>query len=323
MSIILLFIPLTAMGEEQNLVTPITIGYSGAPEANVYNSMVEYYGFFEKNGLKVTPSYFPTAKETADTVMDGENDFGMVNSYSVARLLNEGKKPVILTSLLRIDEIYYITVNTNVGIATPADLQGKRIGIVPGDSWEYYLDKYMVLNGEDISSVSLVPFKNEEEVIQYLNEGKIDAGLTIYQYASALCAQQPEKFQMWSVNNFEDNYMLLISNQDTIAKKPDAVKNLIKAYADTWDYTNANMDKVQQDAVERTGLSQKQMQDLVTGLTPEISLTQGLLSTMEAQSRYLVKNGNGSSFETPDYLKSINFTFLDMVSPEGDTIIHS
>ena len=320
--LIILLIPLSAVSERQGEKISVSIAYAGAPEANIYNLLVENYGFFAKNGLNVTPHYYTTSKETAETVVTGGADFGVVNSFAVASLLSEGEKPVILTSLLRIDNIYYITVNQSKGISTPGDLRGKRIGLVTGDFWEYYLDKFMVLNGEDISSVTLVPFTREEEIIQKMKSGEIDAGLMIYQSASALCIQEPEKYQMWSVNNFENNYMLLICSPDMRIKNPETIEKVIKAYSDSWDWYNTNSEKVQSEIGKGNGLSEEQLEDLVSGLTPEVSLTQGLLSTLESQSRYLHKTGTGATAETPDYLKIIDFTFLDMVSPQGDTIIH-
>lgn len=301
---------------------PISIAYSGAPETNIYNSLVENFGFFAKNGLNVTPSYYSTSREPAELVIRGDKDFGVVNSYSVASMLNDGKDPVILTSILRIEDIYYITVNQKAGIVTPRDLKGKRIGLVSGDSWEYYLDKYLTLNGGDISTVTLVPFPDEETVIKKLKAGEIDAGLTLYQYASTLSSKEPETYQMWSVNNFENNYILLISNRDYISKNPEVTENLIKAFVESWDLYNSDPDRVKREIGGESDMTEKQMDELVSGLTTEVTLSQGLLNTMESQSRYLLNSGTGTITETPDYLKVIDFSFLDKVSPKGDTIIH-
>jgi ABC-type nitrate/sulfonate/bicarbonate transport system substrate-binding protein len=193
---------------------------------------------------------------------------------------------------------------------------------MPSDSWEYFLDKYLILNGEDISSVTLVPLADEETVIAKLKTGEIDAGLTIYQYASFLTTSKPDTYQMWSVNNFENNYMLLISNKEMVQKNPDAVKKLLKAFIETWDYYNANTKKVQEEFGGDSGLSVKQMEDLVSGLTPEVSLTQGLLNTLEAQSRYLLDIGSGTITNTPNYLEIIDFSFLHDIEPKKCTIIH-
>jgi NitT/TauT family transport system substrate-binding protein len=319
---IILLMPLSVASDEQGEVTPITVAYTGAPEANVYNLLVENYGFYAKNGLKATPFYYPTAKETAEKVVSKEMDFGVVHSYAVASILNEGKKPVIVSSLLRIDEIYYITVNQMAGISTPADLKGKRIGLVPGNHWEYYLDKFLVLNGESLDSVILVPFANEEIIVQKLKAGEIDAGLMLYQYASAMCARDPQLYTMWSVNNYENNYMLLICSQEMVQNDPETIEKVLKAFVDSWDWYAANSERVQKEIGQNSGLTPEQLQNLVGGLTPEVSLTQGLLNTLESQSRYLLNTGTGSSMETPDYLEIIDFSFLDKVSPEGDTIIH-
>ncbi|HWQ67222.1 MAG TPA: ABC transporter substrate-binding protein [Methanospirillum sp.] len=317
----LLFTPIS-FAEGQSESRSITIAYSGAPETNIYNALIENFGYFTKNHLKVTPSYYPTSKEAAELVISGDKDFGVVNSYTVARMLNEGKNPVILTSVLRIDEIYYITVNQKTGITSPGDLKGKRIGLVPDDSWEYFLDKFLTLNGGDISTVTLVPLPNQKNVIEKLTVGEIDAGLTLYQDASGLTANESDTYQMWSVNNFENNYILLISNKDFITKNPEVVKNVIKAFVESWDTFNSDPGRVKQEIGKKSGLTEKQMDELVSGLTPEVTLTQGLLNIMETQSRYLLNSGTGTITETPDYLNVIDFTFLDAVSPMGDTIIH-
>lgn len=310
----------TAAGTQDK--TQVTIAYVGSPETNIFNTLVDTYGFFEKNGLIVTPSYYPSGQQAGEMVVSGGVDFAMVNTFTVAKLLNTGEKPVILTSLLRIDEIYFLTANKKAGILSPEDLTGRKIGFVPGDSWEYYFEKYMALNGEEISSVTMVPLDNEQQVVEKLKTGEIDAGLMLYQYASALCTREPEIFDMWSVNNYENNYMLLISNPSVVSTNPEGVRNLIKAYDDAWSWFNTDTDRVKQEIGGGGGLTEEQMEDLISGLTPEVSLTQGLLSTLESQSRYLLKTGEGTITDTPDYLDIIDFSFLHDVSPSRCTIIH-
>lgn len=315
---IALFLVSTGLADE---VASISIAYEGPPTTNFYNSVMEDGGFFAKNGLTVTPDYSSTSKEAAENAINGGTDFAVVSTFAVADMINSGLNPVILTSVIRYDDMYYIVVNQKAGIITPKDLAGKRIGLVTGD-WEYYLEQYMILNDIDKSSITIVPLTTDE-IIPALKADEIDAGLVLYHVGTSVVKEEPLKYQMWSVNNHENFYLILICNQKIIADNPAAVKKLIKAFIDSGEWYNANLDQAKQMIESKGGIRSEQAQDMLTGIYPEVSLTQGLLSTLEAQSRYLMKKENSAIAETPNYLSIIDFTFLDSLNPEGDTIIHN
>ena len=313
--------PGIAVSDETGGLIPITIASEGTAATNAYTTVLEEGGYYEKYGIKVEKKYFPTNREVAYSVITGESDFAIVNTYAVADMVFEGTKPVILTSVVRFDDVYYIVVDQKAGIKSASDLKGKRIGLVTGDYWEYYLDNFLLFNGMDTSSVELIPLSSEQ-IMPKIVSGEIDAGLTIYQTASAICREDPERYQMWSINNNENLYLVLISSPDLVSRDPVTVEILIRAIAEGGKKYSENRDASEQILSDKFGIPLDQAHGLMAGLTTEISMTQGLLTTLESQIRYIMEKKGEKSQAEPDYLQIMNFSFINKIHPEGDTIIH-
>lgn len=321
LGVFFLLIPAFTTAADNEELTPITIAFEGTPTQNYLNTVIDENGFYAKNGLEVTPKYYDTAKEAAMSVINGESDFAIVNTYAIAEAVSEGYKPVILSSVFRTEGVNFIIVDENSGIVTAQDLAGKRIGIDPSSFWEYYMDQFLILNGIDKSSIKFVPVQNTE-VVQKMLAGEIDAGTGIYQEAANIRKIDPLRYQMWSVNNNENFYLALISSQE-MTENPEVIKKLITSLMDFGDYINENYEEMQQLIGSKSGVDSEAAQDLISGVSTEVSLTYGLLSVLEAQSRHIIEQGRGNITETPDYLQLIDFSYLDEINPEGVTIIHN
>jgi len=320
--IVLLGIPITnAVTEEPGGISSVTIAFIGKPSENFFNEVMDQGGFYAKNGLLVEPRYFNSGEEAGDSVLSGETDFAVLNSYSIAELIHQKKNPQIISSVARIDGIYSIVADKDKGIRSPSDLQGKRIGLVQENDWEFYLDKFFIINGIEGSSVELIQLSSEE-ITPGLVAGEIDAGLVNYGKASAICRQYPERFQMWSLNDQETFHQVLMCNKKLIENHPEVIERLIRSFVNLGEWYNGNIETVKQMISVKMKLSPDQVQDLMTGISPEVSLTQGLLSILEEQSRYIVRKEGDINQSTPNYLQIIAFSFLDKIYPERDTIIH-
>lgn len=299
----------------------ISIAYEGSPTQNYLNTIIEENNFYANNGLNVTPKFYSTPKEAALSVVNGESDFAIVTTYAIAEVVSEGYNPVILTTAFRLDGVNYIIVDKNSGISSPKDLEGKDIGCDPNGFYGYYLDQFITLNGIDQSSVNLVPLPSER-IVPELTEGKIDAAVTIYQSADELQQNEPLRYQIWPLNNNENLYLVLICSPEMM-NNPEVIEKLISSLIDFGDYVNGNFEQMKQLIGTKSGVDPDAAQDLMTGVSTEISLTYGLLSVLEAQSRYIISLGNATITETPDYLQIIDFSYLDKINPEGVTIIHN
>lgn len=307
----------SAISDEEGGINSISLAFIGSPSDNFFNEVMDSGSFYAKNGLAVHAIFFNSGTEAIDSVLNGSTDFAVTNSYSVAQVLKKNKKPVILSSVVRIDGIYYMVIDRRSGIEVPSHLNGKQIGLEPVDDWKFYLEKFLTINDVDNSSITY-HYLQPEEILQGLNNGEIDAGLLSYSDASAFCSKNPDRYKLWSINDQDNFYQVLIGNTDLINDHPQVVTKILNSFVDLGKWYNGNIESVEYMITTKMNLPREKVHELMSGISPEVSLTQGLLSTLEEQSRYL----NGNEGKTPDYIHLINFSFLDSVYPEGDTIIH-
>ena len=300
---------------------PVTISYDGTPDSNFLFPFMESIGVFEKNGLNVTGVYSQTAKETTDKLFSGEAGFSVLNTYSVADAAVNGGDPIILTSVLKVENLYFLVVNNKAGINAPKDLIGKRIGLITGDYWEYYLNRFLILNDIDPASVTKVPLALDETIAD-LNAGQIDAGVMMWAPALKLTSKEPERFQMWSIINNENFYGLLICNRDIRDNHPEIVEKVIRSHIDAADWYNNNREQSITLISEKTGLYRIQLKVMLNGIPGEINLRQSLLNSLQDQTNYIISQNKGSNRESPEYLDLMDFSFLDRILPGSVTIIH-
>jgi NitT/TauT family transport system substrate-binding protein len=130
-------------------------------------------GLFEKYGVKVEPVYYDVYSDSFPDMAAGKVDaglFGMGEAITVSDTTN-------LKMVAIYDNGGVSTVVARSEITDPADLEGQRIGVLLGTSYELYINEVLKLGGltkSDVTMVNLSP----EEVVAALQNDQIDAGYT-------------------------------------------------------------------------------------------------------------------------------------------------
>src|SRR5208283_760536 len=133
---------------------PITIGdtpyeYSGL----IY--IAENKGFFSENGLNITDRDYSSGPETIRGLLDNETNIGLASEYAFVQNQFGNENLQIIGTIDTYNEIYIIG-RRDKGIENVSDLKGKIIGTTLGGSGEFYLGRFLELNGLTIKDVILV-----------------------------------------------------------------------------------------------------------------------------------------------------------------------
>ncbi|HII54221.1 hypothetical protein COT30_03030 [Candidatus Micrarchaeota archaeon CG08_land_8_20_14_0_20_49_17] len=140
-------------------------------------------GMFEREGLNVEAVRIESPNQIIDALLAGQAEAGAPSTASGITAIADLKKPGFLkiyafncgTPEILNDELL---VAKNSGIQSINDLEGKRLGIIPGIQFSTVAKKILMETGVDPSSVALIelPVPNQ---LPALSSGSVDALLTL------------------------------------------------------------------------------------------------------------------------------------------------
>jgi ABC-type nitrate/sulfonate/bicarbonate transport system substrate-binding protein len=125
-------------------LTPIVSGAAGedvslAYTKDLYSSEViiaQDQGFFTQNGVTITPRIFTSGRLALDALLAGAVDMSTVAETPITAAVMSKRPIAILARITR--TIPLTVVRKDAGIAKPADLRGKRLGVTIGSGSDVY-----------------------------------------------------------------------------------------------------------------------------------------------------------------------------------------
>lgn len=148
-------------------------------------------GYFTEEGLEVTPISFQTGFEAVQALPAGQVDVAWALDFAT---VSSSSDKLAVLSVVSSPAPGFHKMTFGSGISAPADLKGKKIGVIEGTAQSYVSTLWVQANGLE-GSVELVPLPGAFELVAALKIGEIqasflfgaavaevtaDSGLTIY-----------------------------------------------------------------------------------------------------------------------------------------------
>lgn len=284
--------------------------------------VAENKGYFQEEGLDVTIREFDSGKTALATMLE-EGGLDMVTTAQTPVMLNSFKRNdyAIIAGVFYSNDNVRILARKDLGIQTPADLAGKKIGITMGSTGHYFLDVFLSFSGLEFSEVETVDFK-ATELPQALADGKVEAISSwepnIHNAQKllgdkALFLSKPGIFR-------EDFY--LVPNKDFIKNHPDVLKRSLKAMVKAEKFMQENPGETKDIVSQRLKLDREFVSSVWDIFTFKLFLDQTILITLEDEAGWAIDNKFTNATKVPNYLDFIYFDALEAVKPEAVTIIH-
>jgi NitT/TauT family transport system substrate-binding protein len=139
-------------------------------------------GFFEQEGLKVTPEWFDAAQPIAVATAGGTVDVGATGiTASLYNMVAGGQKMLIVADKGREEKGYSLSallVHKDSPITSVKDLKGKKIGITQtGSTFHYMAGRLLEKYGLTLTDVELVPLGKVSAMMETLRSKTVDAVL--------------------------------------------------------------------------------------------------------------------------------------------------
>ncbi len=276
-------------------------------------------GFFAASRLSATVKDYPTGVGTIDALLKGEVDIAWAAEFPLVRRALAGNRISIIASLSRFSD-EYLFARKDRGIISVADLKGRTIGIPRNTIVEFYLARFLELNGLNIQDVRLVDVQPSQS-IGLIAGGGAEAVVTWEPYSSRLKAQLAEKVAAWPVQSSQAGYGVIICRNDWLASHPKIVTRVLKSLARAEDYLIRHPRESKEMVKKRVSYDDAFMEIFWSENQFSVSLDHSLVLAMEDEARWLIRNHLTDAAQVPDFLNFIYADALKAVKPAAVNII--
>lgn len=283
--------------------------------------VAEAQKYFAEEGVAVVTRECIGGNRCIKLLLDGE-----------VPLATASEMPVMFSSLSRSDFAIIATFVTSrrdvkliarksAGIATAADLSGKRIGTVKGTSAHYFLDLYLLFNAVDPNAVSLVALAPERIAVA-LRDGTVDAAAIWEPFANRSArALAGDGVVMPSARIYTTTFNLLASRKTITEREADLVK-VLRALARAQRFIRAQPQQAQAILKQRLQEDQAYIDATWADYDFRLSLDQPLVSTLEGQARWAVREAQvPRDTRVPNYLQFVAPAPLRKAEPAAVTLV--
>jgi len=212
-------------------------------------------GYYKDAGLEVEIEQGQGSKTTTVLVGDGSDPLGHVNLSTAAQSIASGVPIKAVAAIIQKGPIGLIC-DAALGIKTPEDIKGKKIGSTPSGSDAQILPAFLAANG--LTDQATIVNMQGDAKFAAIMAGQVDciSGDGPY-YAPQMDAKgKPASIMLyadWGVPNLAFG---IIANDTFIKEHPEEVKKFVEASLKGVEYTYANIDEAVNLFIEKTGNTQ-------------------------------------------------------------------
>ncbi|HEV8306973.1 MAG TPA: ABC transporter substrate-binding protein [Methylomirabilota bacterium] len=207
-------------------------------------------GIFARHGLNAKIIMYPTGVEMINGLMAGAQDVNLMGSIPFLAAISNGV-PLVLIAHLHGDPLrpdystgHSIVAGPGTGIQKGEikALKGKRIGLPRGTGAEGYLLGHLRSNGMRADDVKLVNVK-PADIPTALARRDVDAIAIWEPWPSTAVVNVPGSLRVVD-GGCPTCYIpaAILTNRDTAAKKPEALRRFMVAFAESQQWVRQNFD---------------------------------------------------------------------------------
>jgi sulfonate transport system substrate-binding protein len=297
----------------------ITIAYATLPHAALFHvALVK--GFFQTEGLEVTPQPYPFGKAALNAVLEGKADMATTSDTTIMFAITGGHKINVVASISASNKDEAIIARKDRGIAAPLDIKGKNIGVSLGTGGDFFMDSFLVTHGIGRNKVKIVDIKPDEMLdalikgrvdavstwipnIQYMQKGLGDSGITFYDAAIVHAL------------------FCLPASQEFAKQHPETIKKVLRAFIRAETFVRENPGESKRLVAEFIKMDRPLLDAVWNSFNYRVTLDQALLVSLEDQTRWAMKNKLSGTRAMPNFLEFIYFDGLQAVKPDAVSIM--
>jgi NitT/TauT family transport system substrate-binding protein len=297
-----------------------TINFGAMPGAATLVYIGQDQQFFAANGLTVNATDdYPSGVATTDALLNGDIDIAWTAEYPMVGRAFEQRPIRIIASDGRFTTCFLLA-RTDRGITLISDLKGKTIGVPRKTINEFYMMRFLALNGVNLADVSLVDVP-AAQALEQITSGSVDGVAVCDPNASPIRAQLGDRGVVWPIQSSQPGYGLFVARNDWISALPETTTRFIKSLAQAEDFLIINPAEAKAILQERLGLDDAAMQTFWPEIQPFLALDQSLILALEDEARWMIANHLTAETQVPNFLDYIYEDGLKAARPDAVRIV--
>lgn len=225
-------------------------------------------GIYAKHGIDITITRGYGSGDTVTKVAGGAADFGVADIAAVFTARARTNVPVKTIAVIYNESPHSLFVLKSSGITDFKGLEGKRIGVTPGNSHRFYFPEVAKKAGTDPNKIIWTNMDGAAMAAQLIAKN-IDAApfYSIHSFyinkAAVKAGEEIVVLPFVSVG-FKIYAASIITSDSMFKNKPDLVKRFLAATKDVFEWARANPEEACKLHVER--FPEVQLDDCVASL---------------------------------------------------------
>jgi ABC-type nitrate/sulfonate/bicarbonate transport system substrate-binding protein len=277
-------------------------------------------GYFMEEGLEATPQPHAFGKPALQAVTDGKADITTVGDTPVVLSIMSGQKITTLATIQTSNRNTVIVARRDRGIANPADLKGKKIGITLGTTGDFFADSFLLANGIDRKHVKIIDLK-PDDMDDALETGKVDAVATWNPTVIQLKKKLGSKGIIFFGESLYTEIFCVVALQEYVKKNPAAIKKVLRALIKAETFVQQHPEEARRYIAEFIKADKAILDETWNIFTFRVALDQALLVDLEDQTRWTIKHRLTARRDMPNYLDFIYVDGLSAVKPDAVRVI--
>ncbi len=211
------------------------------PQLGAQLSIAEAYGYFKDEGLDVTIHWNQSAADTLTTMASGI-PVGVGGIFTQVVFSGQNMPIKTIAALADISETQGFVLSPGVKLASPKELEGKKLAFTQGNSQVLLLAKMAQMFNFDASKVTLVNMQPSEGVVA-ASKGDVHGllgwqpnlyrlvqlGGSMYADGTTLFVTGKEQ-RLAYADWLQYNHSILLASQDWVDSKPNTLQALLRAF---------------------------------------------------------------------------------------------
>jgi NitT/TauT family transport system substrate-binding protein len=293
---------------------PLIIAVGTIPQFSlIHVALVK--GYFAEEGLAVTLLPHPFGKLALAALLDGKADLATCAETPLVFAELRGQHLSVLATTGTSTKNMAVVARRDAGIARPAQLAGKRIGVTAATSGDFFLDTFLLRHGVDRRAVRFVELK-PEEMGDAMARGDVDAVATWNPVNLMLQRRFGGAVQAFYEEALYAETSLLVGRRGFGQERPETARRVLRALLKAEQLFRAQPEEAKRTVATALHDDGGLLDELLRQFDFQVRLDQSLLVLMEEEARWVQRIGQAPVGAAHGFLETLDPAPLAAVKPE-------